>query len=270
MQGKVDEGIRFLHSREGDWGSGNLFTVHNWWHLALFLLEAGRRDDVLAIYDAQVHNEASARVPLELLDASALLWRLKLDGVDTEGRFASLADAWTTKTRTSRGTSSTTCTPSSRCAAPAASMTPARSSKTSRVSLRESCAPPSNVMMTAEVGLPASRAAIAFTEGRYADVVAELLPIRTRFNVFGGSHAQRDVLQRTLTDAAIRSGQVELARALVSERLSERDTSIYGLRRQASVLRLAGAVDTAAATERRADVQQAVFGAAAERGRSPR
>ena len=42
MRGRVDDGIRFLRSREADWGSGNLFTVHNWWHLALFLLEAGR------------------------------------------------------------------------------------------------------------------------------------------------------------------------------------------------------------------------------------
>src|SRR5262245_28490156 len=52
MQGKVDEGIRFLRSHEADWGSGNLFTVHNWWHLALYLLEAGRYDEALAIYDA--------------------------------------------------------------------------------------------------------------------------------------------------------------------------------------------------------------------------
>ena len=104
-------------------------------------------------------------------------------------------------------------------------------------------------MMTAEVGLPASTAVIAFTEGRYDDAVDTLLPIRTQFSRFGGSHAQRDVLQRTLTDAAIRAGRLELARALVAERLSQRDTSIFGLRRQASVLRLAGAVDTATATE---------------------
>ena len=36
-------------------------------------------------------------MPLELLDASALLWRLLLDGVDTGGRFDALADAWAAK-----------------------------------------------------------------------------------------------------------------------------------------------------------------------------
>ena len=67
-------------------------------------------------------------------------------------------------------------------------------------------------MMTAEVGLPTSRAVIAFTEGRHDDVVDELWPIRAHFQQFGGSHAQRDLLQRTLTDSAIRSGQLDLAR----------------------------------------------------------
>ena len=74
---------------------------------------------------------------------------------------------------------------------------------------------------------------------------------------------ERDLLQRTLTDSAIRAGRLDLARALVAERLSQRDTSVYGLRRQASVLRLAGAVDTATATEHAAARQQAVFAAAA-------
>ena len=82
MQGRVDDGIRFLQGRQADWAEGNLFTVHNWWHLALYLLEAGRSDESLSIYDRHIHNEHSAGVPLEMLDASALLWRLHLDGID--------------------------------------------------------------------------------------------------------------------------------------------------------------------------------------------
>src|SRR5262249_28695675 len=88
MQGRVDEGIAFLRSREADWGSGNMFTVHNWWHLAIYLLEAGRIDAALAVYDAHIHNLESAGVPLEMLDASALLLRLYLDGDGTRGPFA--------------------------------------------------------------------------------------------------------------------------------------------------------------------------------------
>ena len=97
MQGRVDEGIAFLRSDETRWESGNLFTVHNWWHLALYELEAGRPERALAIYDAEVHHAASLGVPIEMLDASALLWRLRLDDADTGGRFGPLADAWATK-----------------------------------------------------------------------------------------------------------------------------------------------------------------------------
>ena len=64
------------------------------------------------IYDAEVHHAASQGVPLEMLDASALLWRLRLDGVSDGGRFAPLADAWATRTDGRPGTSSTTSTPS--------------------------------------------------------------------------------------------------------------------------------------------------------------
>ena len=98
MRGRVADGIRFLREREADWGSGNLFTVHNWWHLALFHLEGGDIDDTLGIYDAQVHHAESQGVPLEMVDASAMLWRLRLDGVSDGGRFAPLADAWATRT----------------------------------------------------------------------------------------------------------------------------------------------------------------------------
>ena len=98
MRGQVDRGIPFLRGRVGDWGDGNLFAVHNWWHLSLFELEAGHHAEVLAIYDRRLHNADAAGVPLEMLDASALLWRLKLDGIDSGNRFAELADAWASRT----------------------------------------------------------------------------------------------------------------------------------------------------------------------------
>ncbi len=68
-----------------------------------------------------------------------------------------------------------------------------------------------NARMTAEIGLPACRAVLAFTEDRHADVVAELFPIRRVFQHFGGSHAQRDALQRTLLESALRARRYDLA-----------------------------------------------------------
>ena len=109
MRGLVDRGHPFLRSRT-DWGDGNLFTVHNWWHLALYELEAGHHAEILAIYDRHLHNAEAAGVPLEMLDASALLWRLALDGVDTGSASPRSPTHGPAAPPTSRGTCSTTCT----------------------------------------------------------------------------------------------------------------------------------------------------------------
>ena len=85
-----------------------------------------------------------------------------------------------------------------------------------------------NARMTAEIGLPACRAVVAFAEERHGDVIAELYPIRRVLQHFGGSHAQRDALQRTLLESTLRAGRYELARALTAERLGVRETSVYG------------------------------------------
>jgi tetratricopeptide (TPR) repeat protein len=263
MRGQVDDGIRHLRSREADWGDGNLFTVHNWWHLALFCLEAGRPDEALRIYDEHIHHDGSDRVPLEMLDASALLWRLALDEVDTGGRFAALADAW------SGWVSRPSWYVFNDLHAVMAFVGAGRISDAhavvDRLNRDASSGTGSNVMMTAQVGLPASRAVLAFGERRYADVVNELAPIRAIFQRFGGSHAQRDALQRTLLEAAIRAGQLDLARALLSERLSVRETSVYGWMQQARVLQAAGA-NGAAEARKTAAGHQARFAAAVTAG----
>jgi nitrate reductase assembly molybdenum cofactor insertion protein NarJ len=82
-----------------------------------------------------------------------------------------------------------------------------------------------NAMMTARVGLPVARGLLAHGEQRYADVVAALWPVRESLALFGGSHAQRDAIQRTLLDALQRAGQHEAARDLLNQRLADRPDS---------------------------------------------
>jgi len=113
--------------------------------------------------------------------------------------------------------------------------------------------------MSAEIGLPACRSVLAFIDGRYDDVITELHPIRRTLNRFGGSHAQRDALQRTLLEAALRSGRHELARALTSERLGLRESSVYGWSQRARALRGLGDDAAAAKAEQRAAHYRAQF-----------
>ena len=160
--------IRFLREREKDWAKDNLFTVHNWWHLALYLLEAERPSDSLAIYDTQVHGEASAGVPLEMLDASALLWRLLLDGVDTGGRFSTLADAWATRTSDEPWYAFNDLH-AVLALSGAGRIDDARmviDRLDSYVISDRSRGEASNFAVTAEIGMPVSRAAVAFVQGR--------------------------------------------------------------------------------------------------------
>jgi hypothetical protein len=85
----------------------------------------------------------------------------------------------------------------------------------------------SNAALTREVGLPLVRALLAFAEERYEDVVSILLPLRLVAHQFGGSNAQRDVIEQLLAEAALRAGQASLVRALVAERRLLRPTSPF-------------------------------------------
>ena len=129
-----------------------------------------------------------------MLDASALLWRLLLDGVDTGDRFGPLADAWAPKVA---GEPWYAFNDLHAVMALRRRRPPRRRPRLidDRATLaRRRHVGARNARMTAEIGLPACRAVLAFVEDRHDDVIAELMPIRRTLHHFGGSHAQRDAL----------------------------------------------------------------------------
>ncbi len=96
MQGRIAEGIEWLQSRESDWAPDNMFAPHNWWHLALFNIDLGNFEVALNLFDQKLMGPQSDMI-LVLLDATALLWRLRLEGVDVGDRFERVADLWKAK-----------------------------------------------------------------------------------------------------------------------------------------------------------------------------
>jgi hypothetical protein len=77
----------------------------------------------------------------------------------------------------------------------------------------------SNAAMAREVGLPLMRGLLAFAAGEAADAVRLLLPLRDTAHHFGGSHAQRDLIDQTLLAAcAAPGGERALGRAILNER----------------------------------------------------
>jgi hypothetical protein len=227
MQGRIDEGIEFLTSRERDWAPDNTLAFHNFWHLALFCLDGAHYERALALFDDHIHPGPAAYA-LSLVDASALLWRLRLEGVDVADRFERVADDWETRLDSEAGFYAF-----NDAHAAMAFASTGRDTALSRLMLRMREAATNgntNAAMTREVGLPLVEGVAAFARGRYAESIAAIEPLRDRAHRFGGSHAQRDVVTLTLIEAALRSGEHSRARHYIAERLVHKRESKWGQR----------------------------------------
>jgi hypothetical protein len=222
MQARQKDGIAWMRADSSPWSLGSFFAVHNWWHLALYHLDLGEIDDVLALFDGPVYGARSA-VALDMVDASALLWRLKIRDVEVGDRWRPLADNWA-----ALGASGLYAFNDLHAviaylgagqpewlAAALEGMDRAASGSTD------------NARFTREVGRPAALALKAFVDGDYARTVELLAPTIPIAHRFGGSHAQRDLLDLTLIEAAMRAGDAALARALTAERRATKPASLF-------------------------------------------
>ena len=227
MQGRVDDGVAWLTSRADDWSPDNAFAFHNWWHLALFHLDAGRYDDALALYDASIHP-GPAQLALTLLDATALLWRLRLEGVDVGDRFATVADEWEARLEQDRAFYAF-----NDVHAMLAFVATGRAAASERLAANLALAAAgsgTNAAMSRDVGVPLAQGIAAFGGGRYDDAIALIEPVRDIAHRFGGSHAQRDLITLTLIEAALRGGQPSRARHYIAERLVHKPAGRLGRR----------------------------------------
>jgi hypothetical protein len=225
MRNRPDDGIAWLGQGEPVWSRESFFAVHNHWHLALFHLERDEHDEVLRRYDAAIGGPGSALV-LDMIDASAMLWRLHLRGVDVGQRWQSLADRWLPVAEAGNYAFNDL-------HAMLAFVGAGRRADQQRVldaQARALAAPGDNRLFTAEVGRPATLAIQAFGDGDFATVTRLLGPIRSRAHRFGGSHAQRDLIDLTLIAAALRGDDRPLAVALTNERLALRPRSSHAQR----------------------------------------
>ncbi|MGE5169402.1 MAG: tetratricopeptide repeat protein [Rudaea sp.] len=227
MQGRIDEGAKFLSEREPDWAPDNGFAFHNFWHLALLLMDDARHDRALALYDAHVHPRPAEYV-LSLIDATALLWRMHLEGVDLGDRLERVADDWQSRLDGEAGFYAF----NDAHAAMAFVATDRRAELATLMrAMREAAARgDANAAMERDVGLPLVEGIVAFGEQRYGDAVELIEAIRDGANRFGGSHAQRDLITLTLIEAALRGGDVMRARHYVGERLTHKPHSRWGAR----------------------------------------
>ncbi len=217
MQCRQPEGIAWLRADPAVWATDSFFKVHLWWHLALYHLERGEIDEVLALFDGPIHGERST-VVLDMIDASAMLWRLHLRGVDVGERWQTVADGW----RPLAGAGNYAFNDVH---AVMAFVGAGRADAIEEVLDAQQTAmrgSGDNASFTREVGHPLALALKAFGDARYDETVHLIRPVREIAHRFGGSHAQRDLLDLTLIEAARRAGQRNLAAALCAERMAVR------------------------------------------------
>jgi hypothetical protein len=219
MQNRTADGIAWMRGNDG-WAGDSFFQVHNWWHLALYHLEAGDVAAALSLFDDQIYG-AKSGVVMDMVDASALLWRLHLRGADVGDRWQALADNWAPVSTSGLYAFNDLHAVMAFIGAGRRDAAQAVLAAQVEAMAREG----DNTGFTADVGHAVCRAVVAFGDGDYSQTVNLLRPVRSLAARFGGSHAQRDVIDLTLIEAALRAKDAPLSAALAAERIDRRHES---------------------------------------------
>ncbi len=221
MTGRPADGLEWMTTREPYWAAPeNTPRVHIWWHKSLYHLELGQYQKALALYDGPI-LQSLRPFGLNLCNASALLWRLDTLGIDVTERWRDLVTRWD-------GHADGRCLLFTDVHAAMAELRSGQEALAEhRLDLMRATAagPDEAAPLYRDVGIPLVQALIAFHSGAYARAVDLLQPVRFELWRMGGSHAQRDVVDWTFAEAAIRSNQRDIALSLAHERLGSRPGS---------------------------------------------
>jgi tetratricopeptide (TPR) repeat protein len=220
MRGRFREGLAFLAATEPAWSEGTGFSVHLAWHRALFHLDADNPNSALEAYDAQIANERAPGISI-LADASALLWRLQLRNIEVGERWRLLADRWEMQTLADARPfyvvhAMMAFAGAGRTAAAAHVFDALQHTDTRGASMS---------LPEAALAAPFCEALLAFVRSDYAGCVEWLTQVRHIAHRCGGSLAQCDLIHLTFTEAALRTRNARLARALVAERAAQKPAS---------------------------------------------
>ncbi len=186
-------GLQWMHERAAGWALDTTVATHCQWHLALYHLALGRPDSALAAHDQHIRGNGSCEVS-DLIDASALLWRVELIGADVGPRWVGLSAAW------SAHIDDAYCSFNdihAMLAFVGARDWPHAQRLVDRL-MYSAAQPTRHGQTTRLLGLDACRALMAYGRGDHLGVVRLLSRLPASAHRLGGSHAQRDVLQLTL------------------------------------------------------------------------
>ena len=213
MQGRFEEGSAWLRQHQDAWAEGNGFACHLWWHKSLFRLEAMDLEGVRRLVDAHLSGDA-LQVTLQRLDAVAMLWRLHLLGEDVSAHAQALLETWPQPDGDAGHYAFNDLhTVLALLVAGQAQRAEAWVARCAERALGAEDARRANHQMAREVGLPLMRGLLAFGRGDADGAVDLIYPARAGAQRFGGSHAQRDLIDQTLLAAAAHANALHVANA---------------------------------------------------------
>jgi hypothetical protein len=201
-EGRLVEGLDFMHGVSDTWTGLNSFMVtHNWWHVALFLIDLGRDAEALAIYDEHVWGVVKD-YSQDQIGAVSLLARFELAGIDVGARWQDVADYLVRRlddhvlpfldlqylyglARAGR---------------------PEAGTLLRHIEAFAQNAPLSTRDAWQRVCAPAARGLLAHARGDWGTAIEQLGRALPRLVEIGGSHAQRDLFEQVHLDALVRKG----------------------------------------------------------------
>ena len=213
MQGKIEAGISFMEDCEAMWAGKNYLSIHNRWHLGLYYVEQCQFDRALAVHDTYMKVTPKSAL-MDAHDSTAMLWRLQMDGVDTGDRWEATAKLYEPVVGQAY-----------MCFTDMHAMFAfmATDRETHVRALLDALeanlnGPTSSSIVIKAAGLPIVQGIYAFGHGDYETAKQLLAGYRHNAHLFGGSIAQRDILNLTLLAAASRSGDQAMVNGLIAER----------------------------------------------------
>jgi len=213
-RGQTAEGAAFLESVADTWGNLNSFMhSHNWWHLALFYISAGREADAVSAYDTHVWGLAKD-YSQDQVGAASLLARMEFAGINVGDRWADVASHIAKRGpdtvspfltlqylyalgRTDRGEAEVLL---------------------EAIEQRAEDESQFDHLVWRDVAIWAAHGIAAHAAGDWDDAIRFLGKALPRMAECGGSHAQRDLFEQIHLDALMQSGQASKAQQVLEMR----------------------------------------------------
>ncbi|MEI8146971.1 MAG: tetratricopeptide repeat protein, partial [Alphaproteobacteria bacterium] len=218
MNGRAAEGAAWLGASAERWKHTNNFGLHLYWHQALFLLELGRRDEVLGLYDQFIRAKPSDDFR-DIANASALLARLEFEGVSVGGRWDELGEA-AARRIDDRALVFADLHYALALAGAGRSADAERLGASLMVRGAEGDRYDDSVAQS--VGISVAEAITAFRRGDHAMAAKLMWAVRAKMPTIGGSNAQRDLFEQLLIESLMRAGDYDRAETVLRRRLGER------------------------------------------------